>query len=429
MSTQNSPSASALYRLYPWIICALGAVFYTYEYYLRIAPSVMVHDLMSVYHLTAGLFGNLTAYYYYIYTPMQFFVGLLMDRYGPRRLLTLACLCCAVGAYLFAATPYLAVAEVGRFLIGFGSAFAFVGALKLATIWLPPERFALISGSVTTLGMLGAILGNVSLTWMVEMIGWRTTTFISAFFGILLAISIVFVVRDQQKDGSRRYHNFQPINFIDLLKGLLVAMSKPQMWLIGLIGCLLYLPLSGFAELWCVPYLTQAKHFSPKDAAFAVSMIFLGWAVGGPLMGWMSDSIKRRRMPIVLASAAAAILISIVIYWDGLGEAGTFALLFIFGVVNGVQVLVFPLARETNNQRIAGTALSVTNMLVMIGGVIFQPLIGHLLDLGWDGSMLAGVRVFNAHDFKVALCILPCAMLGSVIGGLLLKETYCQVKE
>src|SRR5580700_7715839 len=147
----------------PWVICGLGALYYCYEYLLRITPSVMTQELMRMYHLTATEVGLFTAYYYHAYVPLQIVVGLLMDRYGPRRLLTFACMLCAVGTYLFGSGYSLHIAEAGRFLVGFGSAFAFVGALKLATIWLPPHRFALISGIITCLGMMGAMIGDILL--------------------------------------------------------------------------------------------------------------------------------------------------------------------------------------------------------------------------------------------------------------------------
>ncbi len=142
-----------------WFIVILGATFYCYEYLLRVSPGVMTSHLMSAYNLDAKSYGNLSACYYYIYSPMQLFVGLLMDRFGPRKLLTFACVCCAAGIYLFAATPFLHVAQAGRVLIGLGSAFAFVGVLKLASIWLPANRFALISGIASVLGVVGGIMG------------------------------------------------------------------------------------------------------------------------------------------------------------------------------------------------------------------------------------------------------------------------------
>jgi len=163
-----------------WIICGLGAIFYCYEYILRIAPSVMSSDIMRTYDIHAGAFGHLSAFYYYAYALVQPLVGLLLDRYGPRYLLTLACLACAVGTYLFIATEIFWIACLGRFLIGLGSGFAFVGALKLASIWLPPNRFAFISGLVNASGMIGAILGDIFLTRLVSSIGWRATNLYAA---------------------------------------------------------------------------------------------------------------------------------------------------------------------------------------------------------------------------------------------------------
>src|SRR6056297_3113727 len=143
---------SKFIKLLPWFICSLGALFYAYEYFLRITPSVMTQELKAFYHIKDEALGSLSAYYYYIYTPMQLLVGLLMDRYGPRRLLTLATISCVVGSIMFASTHQLYVAELGRLFIGFGSAFAYVGVLKLGTIWLPKRHFGTFTGLATALG-------------------------------------------------------------------------------------------------------------------------------------------------------------------------------------------------------------------------------------------------------------------------------------
>ena len=196
LSSEQEPTiaTSKIRFLLPWFICILGALFYCYEYLLRVSPSVMTHQVMKTYHLEASSFGNLSAMYYYIYIPMQLFVGLLLDRYGPRRLLTMATIACAIGVYFFAATHILFLAEIGRFLMGFGSAFAFVGVLKLAIIWLPPQRFALVTGFTVMLGMIGGMLGDVFLTSLVHMEGWKLTCFLAAIFGVLLALIIFSVI-------------------------------------------------------------------------------------------------------------------------------------------------------------------------------------------------------------------------------------------
>ncbi len=310
--------------VYAWVICTAGALFYCYEYYLRITPSVMESDLIKFYHIDAGGFGNLSAFYYYAYTPMQFFVGILFDRFGVRNLVAVACAFCALGIYLFASSHYLALAGLGRFMIGFGSAFAFVGALKLASIWLPPQRFGFVAGLVTSLGMVGAIIGDVSLTEFVKYEGWRVSSYLMAGFGIVLAVLLFFIVRDRKNKRvevclqvklNKRAKKEEAITFPELLRSLLQTMRTPAIWLNGIIGCCLFLSLTAFAELWAVPYFKAVYHLRPEVAALVNSVIFLGWAFGGPVMGFVSDWLQQRRKVLLLATVVA-FLVSVLFQHD-----------------------------------------------------------------------------------------------------------------
>lgn len=418
--------------LYGWLVCGLGALFYCYEYFLRISPSVMTQDLMHVYHIDATLLGNLAAFYYYAYTPMQLPVGLLMDRFGPRRLLIVASLLCAVGTYLFAESGHLFVAQMGRFLVGFGSAFAFVGVLKLATIWLPPNRFAMIAGLTTALGMLGATGGDIALAVLVDRIGWHNTILLSASMGLVLALIILLILPEDDgntfipgktNSGSGR----MTANFQQLLTGLGCLLRNPQMWCIGLIGCLLYLPTSAFAELWGIPYLEGVFGLTKTKAATAVSMIFLGWAVGGPLVGFMSDQFGRRKVPLITGALLATGIVLLIMYAP-INTVELFILLFLIGVVTSVENLCFAIGREINHDHLAGTALALTNMLVMLGGIVFQPLIGMFLDMSWSGQMANGVRVYSPENYHFAMMVLPIGLIVAAFLGLFVKETYAMAK-
>lgn len=417
-----------IYTLTPWIICALGALYYCYEYFLRISPSVMIHDLMKAYDLTGAEVGSLSAFYYHAYVPMQIIVGLMMDRYGPRRLLALACLCCAAGTYLFAGSHSIAIAELGRFFVGFGSAFAFVGALKLATIWLPPNRFALISGIITSLGMIGAMAGDIMLRSLVDVLGWKVTTYASAGVGIMLAMMIWIIVRDVNPSPTHPNYHIQRLNFHDLLRGLWGALRNPQIWFNGMLGFLLYLSLSAFAELWGIPYLEQARGLSRIHAANANAMIFLGWAIGGPCWGLFSDFIERRCLPILIASIAALIIVCVILYFPQFSFISIHFLLFLFGFLTSVQVLVFAICREVTHFRIAGTAIALTNMFVMIGGNLFQPVIGKLLDMGWSGAMVDGTRVYSVFAYQAALSVIPVGILLAIILTYFVRETHGEIQ-
>ncbi len=412
--------------LWPWVICGLGAVFYCYEYFLRISPSVMTSELMSTYDLKGSEVGNLSAYYYHAYVPMQIIVGLFMDRFGPRRLLTIACVLCACGTYLFAGHYGLAIAKVGRFIVGFGSAFAFVGALKLATIWLPPNRFALVSGIIMCLGMTGAMVGDILLEAMVDAIGWQITIYASAAVGVALAVVLWMVIRDSSP--AHPNHNVHVIHFRNLFSGLWQALKNPQIWLNALVGFLLYLSLSAFAELWGIPYLEQARGFSKAQAAYTNSMVFLGWLVGGPFWGWFSDYICRRCLPMTVASIGALVMICLLLYVPVLSAPAVYALLFLFGFLSSVQILVFAICHEASQMKIAGTAIALTNMIVMIGGNVFQPVIGRLLDHGWSHTLVHGARFYSPHAYQVALSVIPIAVALAVIITFFIRETHCSVR-
>lgn len=149
-----------------FLICGLAGTFYCYEYLLRISPNVMLNDLMLEFDIRAGAVGNLAAFFYYAYTPLQLPAGFLLDRFGPRRMLTFATLCCAIGTLLFSATTVLEIAQFGRFLVGFGSAFALLGVLKLSAIWIPSVYFPMMVGFIITFGTLGAMFGNIVMSWV-----------------------------------------------------------------------------------------------------------------------------------------------------------------------------------------------------------------------------------------------------------------------
>lgn len=404
--------------IYPWLVCGLGALFYCYEYLLRTTPSVMTAELMQHYHLHRAALGNLVAFYYYAYTPMQLPVGILMDRFGPRRLLSLACLACAFGAYLFAGTHSFALAATGRFLVGFGSAFAFVGVLKLATVWLPADRFAMIAGMTTSLGMLGALIGDLSLTKLVERIGWQETVHWSAFCGLILVIAISTIVRDRKEgEPEAAVKSIEPKN---LWRAFAAILTNVQIWLVGIIGSMLFLSLSVFAELWGIPYLEQARGFSNANAASAVAMVFLGWAIGGPLAGFISDKIKQRKLPILVGIFVSAIIFTIILYTPNLSVFMTYVLLFLFGVFSGAEVIVFAVGRENATQELAGTAIAVTNMVVMLGGAICQPLVGYILD--FSGQV-------NHNNYLIALSIIPAGLTVAAFLLFFVKETHCRLAQ
>lgn len=396
--------------IFAWLICGLGALFYCYEYFLRVAPSVMTQELSQSFNVGAAALGNLIAFYYYVYTPMQLPAGLLMDKYGPRRLLAIAALVCAIGSYCFA-QGHIGLAMLGRLMIGFGSAFAFVGTLRLAVSWLPASRFSLISGTVTTLGMLGAMSADILLSHLIKLFDWRDTIFLSAIVGLLIAGLIWFVVPAKNPNVQEDIiSNNNPVTFAELLKEFGQLIKKRDLWLVGIVGCLFYIPISVFAELWGVPYLKQSYGLTNDIASTLISLIFLGEVIGGPLTGWLADKFNNRTLLMTVFSFVAAILFMVLLYIHDLPKAILSVLLFFIGMLCTGQNLVFPIACRMSGARLSGTAMAMTNMLVMLGGVIFQPLIGVFLEISSGKYVKGDLSVYTGSDFRHALIILPIVL-------------------
>jgi len=413
----------------PWIMCGLGALFYCYEYLLRMSPSVMTGDLMSTFSIEAGALGNLVAYYYYIYMPMQLPVGVLMDRFGPRRLLVFACLLCVIGSFWFASAAHASALGGSRLLTGLGSAFAFVGVMKLASSWLPERHFALAAGLTTTLGTIGGMVGDNLITRLTISHGWRHSILDFAYIGLVLALVIFLLMRDRPKHPLPQVRPMMSrMTFRKLWPELKVLILNPWLWVVGVVGLLTYLPASAFAELWGVPFLKTAYGLNRQAAAHAISFVFLGLAIGNPLIGWISDTIRQRRMPLIIGAALASIVGFILVYIPNLSRTELYSLLFLFGVFSSVETLVFAIGREISPEDASGTAIGFTNMLVMVGGVIFQPLIGVLLDSKWDGTKLHNTPVYSLANYHYALFAIPTGFILAIILMYFMPETHADVK-
>lgn len=381
------------------------------------APQLRHHFLA----LSAGGLGLLSSMYYWAYTPMQVVVGVMTDRYGPKRVLTLAILLCTVGTFIFGDTHNVFFAAFGRFLVGMGSAFAFVGVLKLAAMWLPEKFFPLFAGITVSLGMLGALMGDIGMTWMVHQMGWQHVILCSVAVGVLLIpIFFIFV---QEKIIHEPFHkpsdNFKVyfVRFWELLK-------KRELIITGVIGCLMYLALSAFGEMWGIPFLQRVMPSQHLAASTLNSMVFLGWLVGGPLNGWLSQLMKSRRKLLIIGSLGGFISFSAILIHPVMPPYLMAILLFVFGVFTSTQVLCFAIGRDYVDVKLAATAASVINMLVMISGMVLQPLMSRVLDWAWSGQMAGGLRIYTINDYRIAMLILPAAMLISFVLALMIKESY-----
>jgi MFS family permease len=394
-----------------------AAVFFFYAWVLRVAPSVMIEELMRDFAVGAAAIGNLSAFYFYGYAGLQIPIGMMIDRFGPRRLIASAAAVCALGCVLFACSSVFWGAAAGRFLIGASAAFSLVGAMAVAGQWFPANRFALLSGLAMMLGMAGGVFGQAPLRAAVEAFDWRGAVLLTAAGGVVLAVAAWGTVRDRQRGSG---------GFAHVLAGLGQVMRNPQTWLIAIAGLGTTGPLLGFAGLWGVPYLVTTHGLDHKAAASITSTLFIGWGVGAPLFGWLSDRIGLRRPPFVAGVLLCAAAMAALIYVPDLPVPAIALACFLCGFGGSSQIVGFAAVREHNAAALSGTAIGLVNGMVTGAGALYQPLLGWLLDLAWRGQMASGARIYDAAAYRSAFAVLVAGAVVGLVCTLAMRETHCR---
>jgi len=414
----------------PYAIIFLASLFYVYEFYLRVMPSAMTHQLMVSFNTDSRGLGWISSLFFWGYASMQIPAGLLLDRFGPRLLLSITMLTCAVGALTFAVTDSLTTALFARFMIGFSSSFAFVGSLLLASRWFPARYFALITGVIQFMGSMGAIAGESPIAWLVEEFSWRPTAFWSAVSGVIFATLIWVVVRDRPpKPINVSQHKLHLIEKVGELERLRRVLRHPQTWWTGFYAFCCWAPISIFAGLWATPFLMQKYHITASQATSAMASIWLGNAIFSPIIGWWSNRINNRRIPLIVCAIAAFLSSAAIIYLGPLSWGVLYVVLFIFGAAAASQAVTFGIVQDIHPPNVAGTAVGFNNMAVIFGGVILLPIVGLILKSGWAGGMMNGVPVYSVENYHNALMMLPiCAIAALFCSIFFIKETHCQTE-
>lgn len=396
---------------------------------------------MTAYSIPAASVGHLAAFFYYAYTPMQLPVGVLIDRFGPKRMLSLAAFCSAMGTLLFTHSSILNIAQLGRFLIGFGSAFAFIGVLKLATIWFNEKHFAMVTGFVITAGTATAMVGNVLMGWMVQFYGWKTTLNILANIGLLLTPMIWIFVNDYPKHHSSKDISFKSTAakynpnieksypFYLLLQNSFKFIRSSHVWINALIGCLLFLPTSIFNELWGHSCLLTLHNINSSTASSAIAMTFFGWAVGSPIVCLLANKIKNRKILIQSACIINFCLLCLILYFSPLTATVLHITLFLLGLASSPQILILVIAKESCKPELVASSLAFTNFIIMSGGLICQPLVGKLMDLFLMKPRSASFEFYTGESYIFALSILPLGLVIAFALSFLLGKDPTGAKE
>ena len=361
-----------------YIIWITGSLFYLYEYFVRVVPSVIENDLEITYCATASQVAIAVGMYLLIYSPMQLIVGPLFDTCGSRKLFLPASVILTFSCLLpILPTHTLACFGVSRFLMGFSSAFGFVGVMYLCTVWFHKKHLATLSGLTTALGLLGAIAAQTSLSWINNAWGWQSIWIISFIFGIFITLLLLIFIPNAPdwlpKPKGKHI-------WIQCKNNLIYVAKRWPTWNIGLISGALFMPLAVFADLWGIPYFTKICNFSMTEASQLTSILNLSWALGAPIVGWISDTLNTRKTPLLISGLSSGILLAILVLCPSLSFVTTAILLIGLGFCASGQVIGFIACAELNPPQTNASSIAFVNMIIMGFCGLIQALVGHMID-------------------------------------------------
>ena len=397
------------------LIYLIVALFLVFEMAIQVAPSVMAPNIMNDLKLGTFDLGLMSGFYFYTYAFMQIPSGLLFDRFKPRVIIALSILVCSLGSLVFGFTDSYYGGCFARLLTGLGSAFAFVSVLVVASDLFHPKYFAILTGITQMLAAFGAMLGQMPISKLVQILGWRNTLFFLSAIGLLLAALVWKLINYER--GCKPLLAEQFSNTPSIKISLKNIVSNSQTWFIALYAMLLWAPMSGFASLWGVQFLAKADNLTPTSAAFYCSLMWLGLAFFSPLLGLFATKINSKWFPLVLSASIGTISFGFILgmklsgFYLGLG-------LFLAGAACAGQSLSFALIKDNNSDDVKATALAFNNMAVVISGAIFQPLIGRLIS---KNNFPGASNTLEEYKFGLT-AILIAYVLATFISIFFIKE-------
>lgn len=398
-SLMNTTEAEPRLPIKIFLFWFIGAFFYLYQSVLKVMPSVIAQDLTIDLNIAATSLGALGGIYFLAYASLQLPIGVLLDRFGVRRLMSFSIALCATGALLFSFSSNFYFALGARFIIGMGSSGAFIGAIKLITMWFPARLVPIFTGLTVFVGSMGSVIGNKPMALLLRYITWREANQLVSMIGFGLAV-ICFIFLRNNTAQQNRIRNFK-----DLLDGFKQVVKSPQILLIAFFAFFIYLPLSVLADMWGNLFIQRAYGLSRTEASECIQMIYLGVAFGAPAFGLVASIYTNYRLIFRIITVSQIPIMAAIIWFKLPNILALQTACFLLGILLGGQALKFNAAFAHASSAVSASIVGFVNMLCMLGGFVFQQLIGILLDVFWDGSMQDGHIIYSADTFSKALSI------------------------
>lgn len=399
-------------RLTPWAMWTFPLVFFGFQFVLRLFPGLVMNEFLDKYNITASDFGLFASLYYLGYASMQIPVAIMLDKYGPKRVISLSVILAGVSVWIMVLFDSWIAALTHRLLLGASTVVGFLGTSKVISQWFSKDKFAKMVGLTFSFGLLGALYGGRPTSLLIEEMGWNKVLMLLGVVALTLGVLIFLFVKDNKEDFEETPSVIQSLKHLITYKPL-ILLSLGNFLMVG--------ALEGFADVWGVPYLMESRGLTKVDSASLVSFVFFGMLFGGPILAHIAEKYSSYHGVAIASGILMAALLSILIRCNNsMSSYAVGLVLFLVGVLCCYQVIVFSIGAKLVPAGLLSITTAFLNCINMLGGSFFHNAIGKLMDY-FDSGHLADFGVYSVSTFNQSLMLIP---LTSALGALLVYRSY-----
>ena len=424
-----------------WLMWGTAMAAQLLNLFHRIAGATVADRLMADFNLTATAVGTLMALLFYVYGFMQFPSGALADSLGPRKTLSFGCLIAALGSIVFSLAPSLPILFVGRFLLSLGVSVVFVSVLKVATEWFRSRDFGFIAALTVVVCQGGALIATTPLALLVTWAGWRASFQLIGLLSLGICLACWLIIRNRPHDLGlpppsevEEEQSASPAlsstgASLSFGQRVRLVFTNPYTWPPFMVGIGLYGTLLTFIGAWGIPYLMQVYDMTRSTAANFMLLVTIGIMLGSIIIAHVSNRVmQRRKLPAIISTLAYLCLWLLLTFWNAgrLSPQALGAICFLLGFFTGYQSQNLACVKEVTSPVVSGMAMGVVNIGPFLTPAVLQPLFGRILDLGWQGAVFEGARVYPMEAFHSAFLLICGVAAISAVGAFLVKETRCR---
>ncbi len=401
---------SATSRRFAWMMWIVASVFYAYQYILRVMPNIMMEDIMNQFGINALTFGQFSGIYYIGYSLMHLPIGIMLDRFGPKKVMTACILLTVSGLMPLIFSEHWMFPILGRFLMGLGSSAAILGVFKIIRMIFSEEKFPRMLSLSVTIGLIGAIYGGGPVSYLRDVFGYQTTVQWMAVLGGVLALLTYWVVPNVKSTVTGTI-------FSDIKE----VFTNKKVLAICLLAGLMVGPLEGFADVWAAAFLKHAYGFDSTLAASLPSMIFVGMCFGAPVLSFIADRMKNYFGTIAISSFIMAAYFFALIFFSLTSSMLSIGFVIV-GICSAYQILAIYKASTFVREGLVGLTTAASNMIIMLFGYIFHAVIGSVVD-AFGGASSGVALIYGTAVIPAALCMGLAGFTYLTIGEKKTRET------